>query len=126
MNLIGESFDDYVKTQVNQRQIYYGSTSGNDPNFIKKRTEYLYNKEPMVKLVSSVDITEDKLKQLGFDTNDQKRLAGANLAKEFVLFAGASQYGGINQNSSSNITGSDIFNLRAGLNKSQSNVLLPK
>jgi hypothetical protein len=124
MNLIGESFDDYVKTQVNQRQIYYGSTSGNDPNFIKKRTEYLYNKEPMVKLVSSVDITEDKLKQLGFDTNDQKRLAGANLAKEFVLFAGASQYGGINQNSSSNITGSDIFNLRAGLNKSQSNVNL--
>jgi hypothetical protein len=124
MNLIGESFDDYVKTQVNQRQIYYGSTSGNDPNFIKKRTEYLYNKEPMVKLVSSVDITEDKLKQLGFDTNDQKRLAGANLAKEFVLFAGASQYGGINQNSSSNIKGSDIFNLRAGLNKSQSNVNL--
>jgi hypothetical protein len=124
MNLIGESFDDYVKTQVNQRQIYYGSTSGNDANFIQKRTEYLYNKEPMVKLVSSVDITEDKLKQLGFDTNDQKRLAGANLAKEFVLFAGASQYGGINQNSSSNITGSDIFNLRAGLNKSQSNVNL--
>lgn len=124
MNLIGESFDDYVKTQVNQRQIYYGSTSGNDPNFIKKRTEYLYNKEPMVKLVSSVDITEDKLKQLGFDTNDQKRLAGSGLSKEFVLFAGASQYGGINQNSSSNITGSDIFNLRAGLNKSQSNVNL--
>ena len=40
MNLIGESFDDYVKTQVNQRQIYYGPTWGNDPNFIKKRTEY--------------------------------------------------------------------------------------
>jgi len=123
MNLIGESFDPYVKTQVDQRQIYYGSTSDNNADFTRKRTQYLYNKEPMIRLVSSVDITENKLKQLGFDTNDQKRLAGANLAKEFVLFAGTSQYGGLNQNPG-NVSGSDIFNLRAGLNKSQGNINL--
>jgi len=123
MNLIGESFAPFVKTQIDQRQVYYGSNSGNDPNFVKKRTQYLYNKEPMARLVSSVDITQNKLKQLGFDLADQQRLAGNGLAKEFVLFAGASQYGGLNQTPGS-LSGSDIFNLRAGLNKSQGNTNL--
>jgi len=115
MNLIGESFDSYVATQVNLRQRFYGSST--PP--VDGREQYLYNKQPFVKLLSSVDITEDKLKALGFDSNDQKRLAGANLAKTFVLFAGTSEFQGLSQNPDPNITGSDVYNLRAGLNNNQ-------
>jgi len=116
MNLIGESFDSYVATQVNLRQRFYGSST--PP--VDGREQYLYNKQPFVKLLSSVDITEDKLKALGFDSNDQKRLAGANLAKTFVLFAGTSEFQGLSQNPDPNITGSDVYNFRAGLNKNSS------
>jgi hypothetical protein len=119
MNLIGESFDGYVATQVKQRQRFYGSVNSPSQDFIEDRQQYLYNKQPFAKLISSVDITTNKLKDLGFDSNDQQRLIGANLAKEFVLFAGTSQYGGLNQTSGP-LSGSDIFNLRAGLNNNQS------
>jgi len=77
MNLIGESFDNYVAVQVDQRQKYYGSTSGLDASFIQQRTEYLYNKQPFTKLVSSVNITANKLKELGLPES----LAKEGLAK---------------------------------------------
>lgn len=105
MNLIGESFDDYVATQVNLRQRFYGSST----TPLEGREQYLYNKQPFVKLVSSVDITADKLKTLGLP----ETLAGDGLAKTFVLFAGTSEFQGLTNE------GRDTFNLRAGLNTNQ-------
>jgi len=130
MNLIGGSFAPSVKDQINLRQQYHGSVSGNDADFIRNKNQYLYNKNPMVKLISSVNITSDKLKQLGFDTADQTRLAGNGLANEFVLFAGTSTYninwtpGFGTTTNNQNKSGSDQFTLRSGLNKSQGNTNL--
>jgi len=109
MNLIGESFDGYVATQVNIRQRFYGSVNSPSQGFIEDRQQYLYNKQPFAKLMSSVDITADKLKKLGLPES----LAGAGLAKTFTLFAGTSEFQG--QTSEEQ----DIFNLRAGLNNNQ-------
>ena len=105
MNLIGESFDDYVATQVNLRQRFYGSST----TPVDGREQYLYNKQPFVKLISSVDITADKLKTLGLSES----LANSGLAKTFVLFAGTSEFQGLTNE------GRDTFNLRAGLNNNQ-------
>jgi hypothetical protein len=109
MNLIGESFDGYVATQVNVRQRFYGSEASPSQGFIEDRQQYLYNKQSFAKLMSSVDITADKLKKLGLPES----LAGENLAKTFVLFAGTSEFQGLNSEEQ------DIFNLRAGLNNNQ-------
>ena len=79
MNLIGESFDDFVGTQVNLRQKFYGSST----TVLEGREQYLYNKQPFIKLVSSVNIEAAKLKKLGLPES----LAGSGLAKSFVLFA---------------------------------------
>ena len=110
MNLIGESFDDYVATQVNVRQRFYGSEANSSQGFIEDRQQYLYNKQPFAKLISSVDITASKLKKLGLPES----LAGEGLAKTFVLFAGTSEFQGLNSD------GQDVFNLKAGLNNDQS------
>ena len=106
MNLIGESFYDYVATQVSLRQRLYGSST----TPVDGREQYLYNKQPFVKLVSSVDITADKLKALGLSES----LANSGLAKTFVLFAGTSEFQGLNND------GQDIYNFRSGLNTNQS------
>jgi murein DD-endopeptidase MepM/ murein hydrolase activator NlpD len=106
MNLIGESFDSYVATQISLRQRLYGSST----TPVEGREQYLYNKQPFVKLVSSVDITADKLKTLGLPEG----LANSGLAKTFVLFAGTSEFQGLNDG------GQDTFNFRSGLNNNQS------
>jgi hypothetical protein len=108
MNIIGESFDDFVGTQVDLRQKFYGSST----TVLEGREQYLYNKQPFIKLISSVDVAAEKLKDLGLSES----LAGSNLAKAFVLFAGTSEFKGLSQNPDSKITGSDVYNFRAGLN----------
>lgn len=112
MNLIGESFDDFVGTQVDLRQKFYGSST----TVLEGREQYLYNKQPFIKLISSVNIEAAKLKDLGLSES----LAGSNLAKAFVLFAGTSEFKGLSQNPDPKITGSDVYNFRAGLNKNSS------
>jgi GH24 family phage-related lysozyme (muramidase) len=106
MNLIGESFDDFVGTQVNLRQKFYGSST----TVLEGREQYLYNKQPFIKLVSSVNIEAAKLKKLGLPES----LAGSSLAKSFVLFAGTSEFKGLNND------GQDQFSFKAGLNNDQS------
>ena len=112
MNIIGESFEDFVGTQVDLRQKFYGSST----TVLEGREQYLYNKQPFIKLVSSVNIEAAKLKDLGLSES----LAGSNLAKSFVLFAGTSEFKGLSQNPDPKITGSDVYNFRAGLNKNSS------
>ena len=106
MNLIGESFDDFVGTQVDLRQKFYGSPT----TVLEGREQYLYNKQPFIKLVSSVNIEAAKLKKLGLPES----LAGSGLAKSFVLFAGTSEFKGLNSD------GQDQFSFKAGLNNDQS------
>ena len=106
MNLIGESFDDFVGTQVDLRQKFYGSST----TVLEGREQYLYNKQPFIKLVSSVNIEAAKLKDLGLSES----LAGSNLAKAFVLFAGTSEFKGLNNDNQ------DQFSFKAGLNNNQS------
>ena len=112
MNIIGESFDSFVGTQVDLRQKFYGSST----TVLEGREQYLYNKQPFIKLISSVNIEAAKLKDLGLSES----LAGSNLAKAFVLFAGTSEFKGLSQNPDPDITGSDVYNFRAGLNKNSS------
>ena len=88
-NILGDSFDKYVKEQIKVRQEIYGS---------KQRTpqqlSYLNGKQAFVRLVSSVDIVgeegKEKLKQFGFPNPDL--YMGSQLAKNFILHAGTTVY----------------------------------
>ena len=88
-NIVGESFEKFVKKQIKVRQKIYGS---------KERTpqqlSYLNGKQAFVRLVSSVDIVGEegieKLKQFGFP--NPEIYEGSQLAKDFILYAGTTLY----------------------------------
>lgn len=88
-NIIGDSFDKYVREQIKVRQEIYGS---------KQRTpqqlSYLNGKQAFVRLISSVDIVgeegREKLNQFGF--SNPEIYMGSQLAKNFILHAGSSVY----------------------------------
>jgi hypothetical protein len=85
MNLIGESFDDYVKNQVDIRQKKLGSFQ-QDNDILT----YLTGKTSWIRLSSGVNVSEDKCKELGVNTNYQ----GNELAKKYILFNGVASYNG--------------------------------
>jgi murein DD-endopeptidase MepM/ murein hydrolase activator NlpD len=95
-NIIGEPFQSWVKTQIERRQQALGKTNI-DPNTLK----WVTTKTPWLRLASSVDVDGSIIAKLGIDTN----LSGANLAKNFILFGGASNESG---------------NLQSGINFSNS------
>lgn len=88
-NIIGNSFNKFVKEQIKVRQKVYGS---------KERTpqqlSYLNGKQAFVRLISSVDIVgeegTEKLKQFGFP--NPEIYMGSQLAKDFILHAGTTLY----------------------------------
>jgi murein DD-endopeptidase MepM/ murein hydrolase activator NlpD len=84
MNILGESFKDYVDKQVKVRQDKYSagfnsSRSSEDQTFLNSRTAF-------ARLMSSVEVNSKSnytyVNNLGF--------ADLNLAKQYVLFAGTS------------------------------------
>jgi len=75
-NIIGEGFPEEIIKQIDQRQKVYGSV-----NRTNEELSYLEGRTGWVKLVSSVDLIDPNIRG-GFG------VAGANLAKEFVLFNG--------------------------------------
>jgi hypothetical protein len=81
--IIGESFDDYVKNQVDIRQKKLGSFQ-QDNDILT----YITGKTSWIRLTSGVDISEDKCKELGISTNFQ----GSELAKKYILFNGVASY----------------------------------
>jgi len=95
-NIIGEPFQPWVKTQIEKRQQALGKTNI-DSNTLK----WVTTKAPWLRLASSVDVDNTIIAKLGIDTN----LNGANLAKNFILFGGASNESG---------------NLQSGINFSNS------
>ena len=95
-NIIGEPFQPWVKTQIEKRQQALGKTNI-DSNTLK----WVTTKAPWLRLASSVDVDDSIIKKLGIDIN----LKGPGLAKNFILFGGASN---------------DSGNLQSGINFSNS------
>lgn len=81
--IIGESFDDYVKKQIDIRQKKLG-TFQRDNDILT----YLTGKTSWIRLTSGVDVNEAKCKELGISTNFQ----GNELAKKYILFNGVASY----------------------------------
>ena len=75
-NIVGEGFDPIIIKQIDQRQKVYGSV-----NRTNEELSYLEARTGWVKLVSSVDLIDNKIRG-GFG------VGGANLASEYVLFNG--------------------------------------
>ena len=83
-NIIGEPFKDYVKNQINQRQIIHGKKTRSS-----KEINYLNSKTSWVKLVSGTKIEMERLDMLPYLSQTQKQpLLGLGLAEKFVLFNG--------------------------------------
>jgi len=86
MSFLGNPFDSYVKTQIEKRQEALGKFNSIPDNTLNWYT----TKAPWLRLASSIDIDDNIIKKLGIDTN----LNGAGLAKNFILFGGASNESG--------------------------------
>lgn len=85
MAIIGESFESFVKDQINIRQNKL-SLQDKDDNIIK----YITNKTSFLRLTSGVDIINDnaglgKLRAMGLDVPNN--FIGEKLAKDYVLFS---------------------------------------
>ena len=78
-NLIGESFKKYVSDQIITRQQKLGQVNKSNADLTFRGSN-----SPFIKLVSGVDISETKCKELGIDPS----FASNNLAKETILFGG--------------------------------------
>ena len=75
-NIVGEGFDEKIIGQIDQRQKVYGSV-----NRTNEQLSYLEARTGWVKLVSSVDLIDNKIRG-GFG------VGGSSLASENVLFNG--------------------------------------
>lgn len=83
-NLLGESFDSYVTTQIEKRQEVYGKSS-RTPDEIR----YMNANSAWVRMVSTVKLTEERAISSNFpaaSSTDDK------LAKKYVLFGGTSKF----------------------------------
>jgi len=81
-NIIGEVFDEYVNKQVIGRQITLGLDQVNNDS----ANQWRFNNSAWVRMISSVDVSENKVLELGLDKN----YAGAKLAQNFILYNGVS------------------------------------
>ena len=82
-NIIGEHFFKYVDEQVKVRQKIYAKRDRDNNDL-----EYMNGKTAWLKLVSSIDLNEEKARELGLTTN----LTGPELAKNLVLFGGVTPH----------------------------------
>lgn len=103
MAIIGNAFEDYVKNQVNVRQS--ALAEGLDPSNPKKiqSIQAFNSSAPWMRLISAVDITNDKPKENGtpvpgktvYDVIEETQIfsgfdwKNSNLSKNFVLLGGA-------------------------------------
>jgi hypothetical protein len=112
MALTGDGFIDYVKKQIDRRQLALG-----EYNRSLKNTKAFMTRTPWVRMVSSVDLTPGKeefpgksvlttLKDSGNYSGID--LSGDNLAKKFILFNGISNEKGGITNLYSGITGGPL------------------
>ena len=64
-NIIGESFEKYVKDQILLRQEIYGSGLTDERTL--EQINYLNSRTAWIKMASSVEIIESKERQVAFD-----------------------------------------------------------
>ena len=84
-NIIGDSFDFYVKDQILTRQSVLGLAL-NDQDVVT----YKHNNSAFIRLTSGVNVSEDVVRSLNLDGNKYK---GSGLAKQFKLFSARAQSG---------------------------------
>jgi hypothetical protein len=118
MAIIGDGFNEYVKKQIDRRQLALG-----EYNRQLKNTKAFMTRTPWVRMVSSVNITEGDLALPGDAVLDtllksgnysETDLSGDNLAKNFILFNGISNEKGGITNLYSGITGGPSSKLFGG------------
>jgi len=81
-DVIGESFNDFVKDQIEKRQTFLKSNTNYSNEF------HLYNsKTSFLRLTSGVTVNEDVCKRIGFDEVGINANKGDGLAKNFILFS---------------------------------------
>jgi hypothetical protein len=94
MALLGEQIPDYVKNQIKVRQASYGSGISSDLLRTDETLLYANARNAFIKMASGVSISEDKLKEIGFqNAQDLTDLKGMGLAKKYVLFGGIAEMG---------------------------------
>jgi hypothetical protein len=81
MNIIGESFNPYVDTQIKTRQSKLGRNALNGSN---SPLIYSNSNSPYIKLISGINVSAEKCSEIGIATS----FADEKLAKEFMLFGG--------------------------------------
>lgn len=106
-NILGEPLSGTIKQQIAVRQRYYGDPTldNNTEEISKKRILSNQNRNPFIRLSSSVNVTDkDILRRINLPEN----LDGSALAELFVLYNGTSWYD----------KESNTFGQRGGLNRS--------
>jgi len=85
-NIIGDSFDEYVKEQILVRQAALG-LGPNDPDIVN----FKHNNSAFIRLTSGVNVSSGIVTSLGLTGTGYE---GSGLAKKFKLFAARAQSGG--------------------------------
>jgi hypothetical protein len=96
MNILGEGFPESIIKQVEQRQKIYGSGYASGVKRTNEELVYLNANTSWVKLVSSVDIIDQKIIQ-DKSLSNVSGINGSELAKKFVLFNGVQDANSYNQ-----------------------------
>lgn len=78
--IVGEKFRDYVKDQIFTRQQKLGQLTSQDNDYYT----WVTNRQPWIRLCSSIDISEDKRTELGLS----ETYTGDGLAKNYILYGG--------------------------------------
>jgi len=98
MNIIGENFPEFVKTQVEQRELIYGERERDNQTLT-----YLNSNTSWIKLGSSVDVDTTSPKYIDLELGTEE-FGGSEMAKRAVLFNGTSnqdiQFSGISRENS--------------------------
>jgi hypothetical protein len=102
-NIIGESFDDYVKTQVDVRQKVLGKTTRTSEDLV-----YLNSKTAWLRLASSVNINKEYFSNTN-PNPDLQNLTDDKLARKFILLGGTSDDGGSLATGNFGVNQSNIF-----------------
>jgi hypothetical protein len=114
-NIVGEPFNEIIKTQIETRQEYFGDLSSSVKEIRKNQIQLLHNSNAFIKLASSVNVSEDALKNIGVSES----LSENKLAEKFVLFNGVSDFSnenpiqksGLNRDKNSTGIGNNLYGL---------------
>jgi hypothetical protein len=119
-NIVGEEFDDYVFSQISQRQ--KNQFSGYNSTRTPDQLQYLNNTNAWVKLASGASINKadeglERLRKI-LKSDDVDKYNGDELAKKAILFNGLSEVDPATYKDDKKIEKLSEYNSRAGYSKS--------